>query len=505
MESSSGKRKMDSANPDEGPSSKIPRPETPVSKACAFLTSMIQKEVNSQLNLGDPLFPDVSEDDLKSFEDVTKECDENPGKDILQELVKQIKVRVDIVRQKVKTHMLTKYTQMDEKFTAAFNNMGGCLQTALDILDKVNEPFEDMKCIGVTMQNMYENYVVTEESRDLWLQCLKDLHDVAKNAASKLGNALKAKAQAKKEELNRKMTYIALKHVEFFTKNSAFPKTTNGTSAAIAALQSFHQCSPEEVKCHAQRIMKTLDEERDKVLLHIDNIFMDILTTCVETMGNEYKVTSDASMMTMYGAISLLTEFCRVLSCYILEESSVMIARQPQITKEDLVSTMTRRIQEICMRVFAQYLLGCDPLRVCSPSVEDLRAIAEESDEDEAIAAHVRATAVSSPISPPDSPVPSESDIPLGTVTVAETSDEEADEGEESQAEVEEETQEEEGEADDSVSVKSEPESEGEVHHAELVEVKDEDTDSGEEVEEEQQPASGKRTHPMVTRSKADQ
>ncbi|AAM00751.1 regulatory protein IE2 [Panine betaherpesvirus 2] len=86
MESSSGKRKMDSANPDEGPSSKIPRPETPVSKACAFLTSMIQKEVNSQLNLGDPLFPDVSEDDLKSFEDVTKECDENPGKDILQEL-----------------------------------------------------------------------------------------------------------------------------------------------------------------------------------------------------------------------------------------------------------------------------------------------------------------------------------------------------------------------------------------------------------------------------------
>ena len=38
--------------------------------------------------------------------------------------VKQIKVRVDMVRHRIKEHMLKKYTQTEEKFTGAFNMMG---------------------------------------------------------------------------------------------------------------------------------------------------------------------------------------------------------------------------------------------------------------------------------------------------------------------------------------------------------------------------------------------
>ncbi|AKI23207.1 regulatory protein IE2 [Human betaherpesvirus 5] len=83
---SSAKRKMDPDNPDEGPSSKVPRPETPVTKATAFLQTMLRKEVNSQLSLGDPLFPELAEESLKTFEQVTEDCNENPEKDVLAEL-----------------------------------------------------------------------------------------------------------------------------------------------------------------------------------------------------------------------------------------------------------------------------------------------------------------------------------------------------------------------------------------------------------------------------------
>nr|AAR13165.1 IE9 [Human betaherpesvirus 5] len=78
---SSAKRKMDPDNPDEGPSSKVPRPETPVTKATTFLQTMLRKEVNSQLSLGDPLFPELAEESLKTFERVTEDCNENPEKD----------------------------------------------------------------------------------------------------------------------------------------------------------------------------------------------------------------------------------------------------------------------------------------------------------------------------------------------------------------------------------------------------------------------------------------
>ncbi|ACL51183.1 regulatory protein IE1 [Human betaherpesvirus 5] len=489
---SSAKRKMDPDNPDEGPSSKVPRPETPVTKATTFLQTMLRKEVNSQLSLGDPLFPELAEESLKTFEQVTEDCNENPEKDVLAELVKQIKVRVDMVRHRIKEHMLKKYTQTEEKFTGAFNMMGGCLQNALDILDKVHEPFEEMKCIGLTMQSMYENYIVPEDKREMWMACIKELHDVSKGAANKLGGALQAKARAKKDELRRKMMYMCYRNIEFFTKNSAFPKTTNGCSQAMAALQNLPQCSPDEIMAYAQKIFKILDEERDKVLTHIDHIFMDILTTCVETMCNEYKVTSDACMMTMYGGISLLSEFCRVLCCYVLEETSVMLAKRPLITKPEVISVMKRRIEEICMKVFAQYILGADPLRVCSPSVDDLRAIAEESDEEEAIVAYTLATAgVSSSdslVSPPESPVPAT--IPLSSVIVAENSDQE--ESEQSDEEEEEGAQE---EREDTVSVKSEPVSE-------IEEVAPEEEEDG---AEEPTASGGKSTHPMVTRSKADQ
>nr|ABQ23593.1 pp65/IE1 fusion protein [synthetic construct] len=489
---SSAKRKMDPDNPDEGPSSKVPRPETPVTKATTFLQTMLRKEVNSQLSLGDPLFPELAEESLKTFEQVTEDCNENPEKDVLAELVKQIKVRVDMVRHRIKEHMLKKYTQTEEKFTGAFNMMGGCLQNALDILDKVHEPFEEMKCIGLTMQSMYENYIVPEDKREMWMACIKELHDVSKGAANKLGGALQAKARAKKDELRRKMMYMCYRNIEFFTKNSAFPKTTNGCSQAMAALQNLPQCSPDEIMAYAQKIFKILDEERDKVLTHIDHIFMDILTTCVETMCNEYKVTSDACMMTMYGGISLLSEFCRVLCCYVLEETSVMLAKRPLITKPEVISVMKRRIEEICMKVFAQYILGADPLRVCSPSVDDLRAVAEESDEEEAIVAYTLATAgVSSSdslVSPPESPVPAT--IPLSSVIVAENSDQE--ESEQSDEEEEEGAQE---EREDTVSVKSEPVSE-------IEEVAPEEEEDG---AEEPTASGGKSTHPMVTRSKADQ
>nr|AAR10956.1 IE19 [Human herpesvirus 5 strain Towne]BAB68340.1 IE19 [Human herpesvirus 5 strain Towne] len=83
---SSAKRKMDPDNPDEGPSSKVPRPETPVTKATTFLQTMLRKEVNSQLSLGDPLFPELAEESLKTFERVTEDCNENPEKDVLAEL-----------------------------------------------------------------------------------------------------------------------------------------------------------------------------------------------------------------------------------------------------------------------------------------------------------------------------------------------------------------------------------------------------------------------------------
>lgn len=290
----------------------------------------------------------------------------------------------------------------------------------------------------------------------------------------------------------RKMMYMCYRNVEFFTKNSAFPKTTNGCSQAMAALQNLPQCSPDEIMTYSQKIFKILDEERDKVLTHIDHIFMDILTTCVETMCSEYKVTSDACMMGMYGAISLLTEFCRVLCCYILEETSVLLAKRPLITKPEVINVMKRRIEEICMKVFAQYILGADPLRVCSPSVDDLRAIAEESDEEDAIAAYTLATAGASSsdslVSPPESPVPAT--IPLSSVIVAENSDQE--ESEQSDEEQEEGAQE---EQEDTVSVKSEPVSE-------IEEVASEEEEDG---AEEPTTSGGKSTHPMVTRSKADQ
>lgn len=70
------------------------RPETPVTKATTFLQTMLRKEVNSQLSLGDPLFPELAEESLKTFEQVTEDCNENPEKDVLAELGKSVDMYV---------------------------------------------------------------------------------------------------------------------------------------------------------------------------------------------------------------------------------------------------------------------------------------------------------------------------------------------------------------------------------------------------------------------------
>lgn len=65
-----------------------------MTKATAFLQTMLRKEVNSQLSLGDPLFPELSEESLKTFEQVTEDCNDNPEKDVLSELGKFVDMYV---------------------------------------------------------------------------------------------------------------------------------------------------------------------------------------------------------------------------------------------------------------------------------------------------------------------------------------------------------------------------------------------------------------------------
>ncbi|QQL10262.1 Ja156 [Japanese cytomegalovirus] len=519
-------------DPEEGTSGGPPGPSPPkqarkemaLKEAVDLLEKMLAQEEGKlgDINLGDPLFTSVDDDEpIKTLEEIIREGDDVVGAHQL--IVKQTKLRMQRNRQAVNEIIKKQLSDIKTMIGEAINKLEQGVQSSYLLLDKLNNPFQKMKCIYELANEQFGDTPVAPEILQKFKLCLRDIVEYTAKSSPRLERGIREKLRLRALDVKFRVLHTCQKYIVMAMQNIGGPKTVISEEKAklyvqfLAHYDDMHQANQDGIN-----LIKLLDNEQTDVVFHKNN-FDTLLTTIVKMLANEGNQKIDEAMLGLHTPINMISDALKTLIVYIIDETVRSIYADPTKDNDEIVHGLKPKARIVVNEYYATIMVSSEQMKFYS--LDELRNIVQEKISEEKYP-------VVSGVLPENVPG---ADIPLASVVIQSDTEDEGeqeseadeeeqetetgDEGAETQAEETEEGTDEtdiEGtESETQVGSEAQPETESETQ----VEQTEGETEEGEESElemtvikyakphvkeEEGAGPSSKSQHPMQTRSKTD-